>query len=60
MEEVVSGGRKFVMLEGLLQYVNPGRKDQVRLVVPEVLRSRGDAWRQLCRALFCEGVGETV
>ena len=31
---------RFVVLERVLHYVDPGRRDQVRLVVPEVLRKQ--------------------
>ena len=31
---------RFVVLERVLYYVDPGRRDQVRLVVPEVLRKQ--------------------
>ena len=35
---VVLEKEKFVVLEGVLYFVDPARKDRIRLVVPEVLR----------------------
>lgn len=35
---VVMEKERFVVLEGVLYYVDPARRDRIRLVVPEVLR----------------------
>ena len=37
---MISEKDRFVVLEGLLYYLDPARKDQARLVIPEVLRRK--------------------